>query len=38
MKKVIAKAKKYESRASLNGKMRYLKGNVGRITKNKIPC
>lgn len=38
MKKVISRAKKYESKASLNGKMKYLKGNVGRITKNKIPC
>ena len=26
--KIIKKAKKYESKSSLNGKMSYLKGNV----------
>jgi hypothetical protein len=29
MKKVIAKAKQYESKKSLDGKMKFLKGNVG---------
>ncbi len=33
MKKIKSKAKQYESKASLNGKMKYLKGNVGKITK-----
>jgi hypothetical protein len=28
MKKIIDKAKEYESKKSLNGKMSYLKGNV----------
>lgn len=32
MKKVIAKAKQYESKASLDGKMKFLKGNVGTHT------
>lgn len=36
MKKIKTKAKQYESKDSLNGKMKYLKGNVGKITKNKI--
>jgi hypothetical protein len=34
MKKVIEKAKQYESKKSLNGKMGFLKGNVSQI-KNK---
>lgn len=29
MKKIIAKARQYESKSSLDGKMRILKGNVG---------
>jgi hypothetical protein len=33
MKKIKAKAKQYESKSSLNGKMKYLKGNVGKVTK-----
>ena len=36
MKKIKAKAKQYESKGSLNGKMKYLKGNVGKVSKNKI--
>lgn len=32
MKKVIEKAKKYESKKSLDGKMKFLKGNVGTHT------
>jgi len=35
MKKVIAKAKQYESKKSLDGKMKMLKGNVGKTTKKK---
>ena len=31
--KIISKAKKYESKSSLNGKMSFLKGNVGKIKK-----
>jgi hypothetical protein len=34
MKKIIAKAKKYESKSSLNGKMKFLKGNVGKTIKS----
>lgn len=30
MKKVIAKAKQYESKKSLDGKMKMLKGNVSK--------
>ncbi len=33
MKKIVSKAKQYESKSSLNGKMSFLKGNVKR---NKI--
>jgi hypothetical protein len=33
MKKVIKKAAKYESKKSLDGKMKFLKGNVGKTTK-----
>jgi len=31
MKKIIEKAKQYESKKSLDGKMKFLKGNVGKI-------
>jgi hypothetical protein len=34
MKKIIEKAKKYESKKSLDGKMKFLKGNVGKVKKN----
>jgi hypothetical protein len=34
--KIIKKAKQYESKNSLNGKMSYLKGNVKKIKSNKI--
>lgn len=34
MKKIIKKAKQYESKSSLNWKMKFLKGNVGDIKKN----
>jgi hypothetical protein len=30
MKKVIEKAKQYESKKSLDGKMKFLKGNVSK--------
>lgn len=33
MKKIIKKAKQYESKKSLDGKMKFLKGNVGKIKK-----
>jgi hypothetical protein len=36
MKKIIEKAKQYESKKSLDGKMKFLKGNVSKISKNKI--
>ena len=35
MKKVIEKAKQYESKKSLDGKMKMLKGNVSIIKKKK---
>ena len=37
MKKIIDKAKQYESKKSLDGKMKFLKGNVSKlpIKKNK---
>ena len=35
MKKVIAKAKEYESKKSLDGKMKFLKGNVKPPIKKK---
>ena len=35
MKKVIDKAKQYESKKSLDGKMKFLKGNVSIIKKKK---
>jgi hypothetical protein len=31
MKKVIEKAKEYESKKSLDGKMKFLKGNVSKV-------
>lgn len=34
MKKVIKKANQYESKKSLNGTMKFLKGNVGKIVKS----
>jgi hypothetical protein len=34
MKKIIAKAKQYESKKSLDGKMKFLKGNVGKVVTN----
>ena len=34
MKKVIKKANQYESKKSLNGPMKFLKGNVGKIVKS----
>ncbi len=37
MKKVIEKAKQYESKKSLDGKMKILKGNVGKTTKTGFP-
>ena len=33
MKKIIAKAKQYESKKSLDGKMKFLKGNVCKTKK-----
>jgi hypothetical protein len=36
MKKIINKAKQYESKKSLDGKMKFLKGNVSKTSKNKI--
>jgi hypothetical protein len=33
MKKIINKAKQYESKKSLDGKMKFLKGNVSKIKK-----
>lgn len=35
MKKIIKKAAKYESEKSLNGPMKFLKGNVGKVAKKK---
>lgn len=35
MKKIIKKAAKYESEKSLNGPMKFLKGNVGKVIKKK---
>lgn len=37
MKKVIKKAAAYESKKSLDGKMKFLKGNVGKTTKKGFP-
>jgi hypothetical protein len=36
MKSVIKKAAKYESKKSLEGPMKFLKGNVGKTKKNSI--
>jgi hypothetical protein len=36
MKNVIKKAAKYESKKSLEGPMKFLKGNVSNVAKNKI--
>jgi len=33
MKKIIDKAKEYESKKSLDGKMKFLKGNVSKTPK-----
>lgn len=35
MKNTIAKAKKYESKKSLDGTMKFLKGNVSKVIKSK---
>jgi hypothetical protein len=35
MKEVKAKAKKFESKKSLDGAMKFLKGNVGKVIKKK---
>jgi hypothetical protein len=35
MKKVIKKAAQYESKKSLDGAMKFLKGNVSDVTKKK---
>lgn len=35
MKAIKAKAAKYESKKSLNGAMKFLKGNVGKVVKSK---
>jgi hypothetical protein len=37
MKKVIKKAAKYESKKSLDGKMKFLKGNVSSTKKKGFP-
>jgi len=36
MKKVVKKATKFESKKSLDGAMKFLKGNVSKPIKNKI--
>jgi len=35
MKQVIKKAAKFESKKSLEGPMKFLKGNVGKVIKKK---
>ena len=35
MKATIKKAAKYESKKSLDGTMKFLKGNAGKVVKNK---
>ena len=35
MKAIKAKAKKYESKKSLDGAMKFLKGNVSKVVKKK---
>jgi UDP-glucose 4-epimerase len=37
MKSVIKKAAKYESKKSLDGPMKFLKGNVAKPTKSAMP-
>ena len=37
MKQVIKKAAKYESKKSLEGPMKFLKGNVSKTTKKGFP-
>jgi hypothetical protein len=37
LKKIKQQAKKYESESSLNGTMKFLKGNVGSV-KKKSTC
>jgi hypothetical protein len=34
-KKIVSKAKQYESKSSLDGKMKFLKGNVSSPIKKK---
>ena len=36
MKNIVKKAAKYESKKSLDGPMKFLKGNVGKSKKNSI--
>ena len=36
IKKIIEKAKQYESKKSLDGKMKFLKGNVGKVVKDSV--
>jgi hypothetical protein len=36
MKNITKKAAKFESKKSLDGPMKFLKGNVSNISKNKI--
>jgi hypothetical protein len=35
MKNIVKKAEKYESKKSLDGPMKFLKGNVGKTPKKK---
>jgi hypothetical protein len=37
MKNIVKKAAKYESKKSLEGPMKFLKGNVGKTTKVAVP-
>lgn len=37
MKNIIKKAAKFESKKSLDGPMKFLKGNVGNTTKKGFP-
>ena len=36
MNKIVKKAARYESKKSLEGPMKFLKGNVTNVSKNKI--
>jgi hypothetical protein len=36
MRKITNMAKKFESKKSLDGAMKYLKGNTGKVSKNKL--